>query len=550
MVVAGVPWGDAEAIGAAAFGDDTYKTVVSIANPKNITDFFISAKTSINFFLFFTSFEKIFIIFKKIFFERFICDILLQCQKGGKLMNKLKQCCAVFLFTLILSGCAQKTEVETVTVEEAIAVETSNIKLSGIKNEMIYAGKVNAKNSISVISKMAGKVSETFFDVGQNVSTGAVLFKLDENDVRNQIKQLEASLGQAETSIQSAKNSLETVTGGQYESQLVQLESSIANYTKQIENARVTSANAEIGLTNAQNNLDTVQKTYDSMKTLYAAGAIARNEFDKANTAYTQALAGVDTAKNSRDQAAIAIEQLETALENTKRSYELTKGQITDENRQKASLGVNTAEASKNTISVQLDIAQSTLKDTAVTSPISGVISVKNAKAGEFVSSQSPAYIVVDIDTVNVDVKVSELIINSLSTGKQVPVYIRSISEEPIMGEITTVSPSADQSGMFPVKVEIKNADHKIKPGMFANIHFVKEEKEGTYVLPRNVVLESANERYVFVADNGVARKAVVQTGIDNGKEIEVLSGINGEDNIIVKGQSYLSDGDKINVTN
>ena len=67
-------------------------------------------------------------------------------------------------------------------------------------------------------------------------------------------------------------------------------------------------------------------------------------------------------------------------------------------------------------------------------------------------------------------------------------------------------------------------------------------------VIDRDAVISKEGETYVFVDDNGTAVKKIVETGIDDGTSIQILSGINEGDMVVVKGQTYLSEGDILNV--
>ncbi len=453
----------------------------------------------------------------------------------------------VILIALLLMGCSAQETVEVKT-EAMVPVVISPATRGTIVKEMQYVGQITPSESISVSSKMAGKVKETFFDVGDRVEKDDVLFALDEKDIEDQLLQLDVQIRQAELGIKNAETSLSTVTGGQFEAQLLQQEISIQNAEKQIENSEIAISNAKIAVENAQLQLDNVTETYNSTSILYKAGTIARNEFEKAQLAYNQCLAALDQAKNTYSQALLGKDQAQQALAKARESYELTSGQIAQENTEKAALGVSSAEVTKDILLVQREVLTKTLTDTSVKSPISGTVGVRNAKPGEFTSNQAPAFVIVDLDTVNVEVKVSELLINRINAGDKVELIVRAADSEKFEGTITTVNPIADQTGAFPVKIRIQNSLGKLKPGMFAEVRFIREESGNAIILPRNTVMDSQNGSYVYANDNGFAKRLFVTTGIDNGTEIEILSGITEGDQIITTGQSFLNEGDKLDI--
>ncbi len=456
----------------------------------------------------------------------------------------------ILVLSFFLSGCGASATVSSETeAQEVIStpVEVYKAVPSSIKNTFVYAGQLEAKDTIAVLPKMQGKVKETYYEVGDAVSEGQTLFALDEKDIQDQIRTLQAQLNQASQGVASAQNSLNSVTGGQYESSLLQQQTAMENYQKQMDGALITIENAKVSLENAKLNLDNMNDKYNNIKLLYDSGTVSKNEHDNAKTAYEQSLFAYEQANNALTQAQLGYDQAKFALEQAQQSYNLTTGKITEDNKRSASIGVSSAQASANVIATQLQIARETLNDKVVKAPISGVVSVKNAKAGEYVSMQTPAYTIVNVTNLKVSVRVSELIINKLKVGDEIDLYVNSISDKPFTAKIKTISPAADQTNTYPVTLEIGNNDGLFKPGMFAEVHFVSEAKDNTIVLPINTVLEDNEGLYVFVNESGKAKRVAVTTGINNGKDIEILSGLNLNDEVVIKGQTYISNGDPIN---
>ncbi len=83
---------------------------------------------------------------------------------------------------------------------------------------------------------------------------------------------------------------------------------------------------------------------------------------------------------------------------------------------------------------------------------------------------------------------------------------------------------------------------------MFGEVSFVKDQSEKTIVLPVDSVITKGGEKYVFVLKDNKAVKTPVQTGIENGNEVEITSGLTENMDVVIKGQTYLEDGDHIEV--
>ena len=164
------------------------------------------------------------------------------------------------------------------------------------------------------------------------------------------------------------------------------------------------------------------------------------------------------------------------------------------------------ADAQLASIQVQMDNLKKNISDCTVTSPMTGVIATRGVEKGSFASQAAPAYTVMDLSTIKVEVSVSEQVLNTIQVGDKVSVLMTAASETPLTGTVATIAPAAEQTGMYTVKVELDNKDGKIKSGMMAEVSFTMAASDDTILLPRNAVIEKDNETYVYVINNGKAK--------------------------------------------
>ena len=549
-------------------------------------------------------------------------------------MKKLKPV-VLLAIALTLTGCTNDASPTSATVETiAVAVQTSTPYRTNIRREIPYSGQIQAQDSAMIVSRLAGRVQNVYFNVGDRVNAGDVLFRLDTSDIEDQLRQLDTQLRLSETGVSSAQAGLELVTGGQTQSQILQMQGSVDSQQMQIDNARISIENAlkqadnarinvdasvrqaenarlgiesstrqaenarlavnasirqaelaSIQLANAQNAFNNIETTYNNMRILFEAGVTTRNQMDELEMARNQALAGVDQAEIGHEQALAAIEQAEIGhqqalasveqaeivhsqalagvdqaqigygganlgLQQAQAGLNIMQGTIIAENQRSAMLGIEQAMASREAVVVQRDIAQGALDDAVVISPMSGIVSARNISAGDLISSQIAAYTIVDTDSVVMELRVTENIINQMYVGKDASVIIRSIQDEPFNGVISRINPVADHTSMFPISIEINNPAGVIRPGMFAETSFVREESLNTLVLNRSVVLSDETSNYVYIHENGVAVRRDVVTGVDNGHEIEIVEGLTDTDEVIVRGHNFVRHGEAINIVN
>ena len=243
--------------------------------------------------------------------------------------------------------------------------------------------------------------------------------------------------------------------------------------------------------------------------------------------------------KQARAAYAMAKANYENALANLARTKSLfEQGAVSQQQLEAAQTMVATGSPDSAAAAVQLMEAQ--LANTVITAPIDGIVASRSVEVGEM-AGQMPVMTIVDIDKVKVATSVTEGQVNKLQVGQTVDVIVNAVGDEPFAGTITTISPAADSlSSTFPITVEIPNAEHKLKPGMFAEIKLALESKEGVLVIPKQAVIDSGDKKYVYVVKDNKAIQADITTGIEDDARIEVVSGLQAGDMIVLSGHSKL----------
>lgn len=452
--------------------------------------------------------------------------------------NRKKSVLAMLLAgMLLISGCGSQAAAEVMAEETpATAVEVQAAQRSGIVSTLTYVGKVEANKSINISSKAAGTVESVNFDIGDEIKEGDVLFTLDSTTLEYEISIAQANLNKskasAELGLETSQRNLDN-----YQSNLEE------NYNSTLLNAESAVRSAEAALTSAETSLAIAIKNYKN--------AMDDNDDgdEYGNDIYTKSQ--MESFRSSITQARQAVEKAEDTLADAQAAYEAIKNAV-DQERASYEDGVKSAEitADLSASSISIEQLRNTLKDYTVTAPISGVVSARNIEEGMLLGSGSVPFTVVEMDIVKINVSVSEQVINSLFPGDAVSVYIKTVREEPFNGVITNVSPAADTTNTYPVKIELDNSDRLIKPGMFAEVTFVKDSKDNVFVVDKDAVLNDGERNYVYIVENGTAKKAYVTLGLDNGSEVEILDGLSANDKVVVMGQNFISDGDPVNVVN
>ena len=120
-----------------------------------------------------------------------------------------------------------------------------------------------------------------------------------------------------------------------------------------------------------------------------------------------------------------------------------------------------------------------------------------------------------------------------------------------LRGQVAQVSPVLDtESRMFKATLSIANDSLAIRPGMFMRVDVVVASKDSAIVIPKEVVIDRGETKHAFVVDKGLALERSLETGLSNRFEIEILSGLEIEEQLVVEGFETLRDRSKVKVTN
>ena len=188
--------------------------------------------------------------------------------------------------------------------------------------------------------------------------------------------------------------------------------------------------------------------------------------------------------------------------------------------------------------------------NTYVKAPFAGVISAKNYEDGELYGGQ-PILVLTQIDKLKALVAIPETYFPLVKAGMKLTVESKIYPNETFPATIEVVYPTIDPaSHTFQCKVVIPNASEKLRPGMYVTTT-LGLGKENTIVVPYQSVekLIGSNERFVFINENGYAKRVSVKLGQRFDEQIEIIAPeIQPGVEYIHKGQSKLVDGVKIEV--
>jgi len=192
-------------------------------------------------------------------------------------------------------------------------------------------------------------------------------------------------------------------------------------------------------------------------------------------------------------------------------------------------------------------------EDMIVRAPISGVIGLQQIKVGEQVTSSvgniNPVFTLYDVSRVKIYADVSEKDYSLIKKGTSALIKIDAFPDQTFQGQVTRIRPVIDPlSRTTQVEIVLPNPSQRIKPGMFAKVDLILIKKSKVLIIPFDVVL-GETDKYVFVSQSGKAVKKPIVLGLQQDDNIEVKSGLSGQDRVIVLGERVVKEGSSIKET-
>lgn len=387
-------------------------------------------------------------------------------------------------------------------------VSYTALKKTTIQNTVSVSGTVHSDNSHSVYTSLQYPVATISAYVGETVKKGDTLAVLDiaslEKDIKQQEYAVKSAEGSAAVALKKAKSDYE---------------SALSLYNNNLNSGIVT---AKSQLDTAKASLQTEQKTYEYDKFLYGSGQFSKMELDLEKAKLDQAQSTYDAANKS---LTVAQKKAKQDLQDAKDTYDDAVSKNSDKSQQ-----------------ITLEKLQQNLKDSVITAPADGVVTVNNAQVGAVAAGT--LFKIEDSGNLIVDTQIKEIDSSSVKPGGKVSIKTDATGNDATAGTVISVAPAATAETQgtsnvtFAVKVRVTGKNSKLKIGMKAKMDIVLQECTNIYAVPYDALVEKPDGTYtVFAAESS--------GGLYKAKVIPVKTGLETDVSVVISGEQ-LKDGMRI----
>ena len=258
-----------------------------------------------------------------------------------------------------------------------------------------------------------------------------------------------------------------------------------------------------------------------------------------ASEGYKEAEKGLEAAKENRNLTDITYHRYkklfdDKALSGQELDQVETRKKIAEIDYQRAQSSVERARAGLNEAKVYHSF-------TRITSPVSGIVTGKKTEVGSMAVPGMPLFTVEDNSAYRIEISADESLSGKIRTGMDATVFIESLNRV-INGKITDIVSSVDpMSRSFIVKIAIKGDG--LRNGLYGKVS-IPIGRKGAILVPKGAVVEKGQLTGVFtVARDSVMKYGLVRTGKLYGDKVEIISGLNPDDQVVVEGAERAVDG-------
>jgi HlyD family secretion protein len=375
--------------------------------------------------------------------------------------------------------------------------QTAKIERGNLTATIGATGTVRAVQSAVLIWQAAGTIDTVNVKIGDNVPANFVMAYLAKTSLPQSVIMAEADLADAQKSLDELMTSDTARAQAAIDLKAAQeAYDKAANYLHYLQNSRkVPQSETRLFLLTKRNTWMYLYKT----KTFKGP-------------------APEDWITDAENDLALKTSKLEDA----QRAYDrLNDGNMAD---------IKAAQA-------RVDAAQATLSLARVVSPFAGTVTEAYPLPGDQVSAGATAFRLDNLSSLLVDVKVSEVDINSVSIGQPVTLSFDAILGKEYHGEVVEVTQAgtADQGVVnFTITVELTDADSKVKPGMTAAVNIVVQEMKNALLVQNRAVRLVDGQRVVYVLDNGQPAQKDINLGASSDTMSVVTGGEVKEGDVII----------------
>ena len=365
--------------------------------------------------------------------------------------------------TVSLAGCGKGQQQKG---PMPLNVDVASAQRRDIATNITLDGQIAPLEQSTLAFQQSGPIAAVYVNVGDRVSAGELLAKIDDSTLRAQLSQAQAQAAQQSASAQGAQIGLP------------------------VQQQQNTAA-----LATAKAALDNAQLVYNQDLQLYKQGYVSQSQLESARSQYVQ-------AQNQYNNAQIGLRNNAVSAQN-----------------------VRAAQAGASAAAAQANVLRTQIGQTALFAPYDGVITQRLMDPGAMASPAAPVLAISRVASVWVNINVPDEDLAYVHPGSIVHFTSSSIPGKTFTARVNTVNAVPSQGTLsYLARIQMTNGGDVLRGGMLVTATLPKESHNNAIVVPRTAVAQSDKGNAVFIVNGDKAEEVPVNVGIQTDTLAEVTS--------------------------
>jgi len=368
--------------------------------------------------------------------------------------------------------------------------------------DLVLPSNIQAIEETAIYARTSGYVRERYVDIGERVAAGKVLAQIDTPELDQELSQARAALAQTRSGLAQARASLTQ--------------------------AQANLNQARAGLDQSKANEDFAGITAQRFTRLEHEELVAHQDADEKRTALAAARATTAVSQANVEAMQANLGALEASVEAAR------------------------ANVAANEANVQRLLALQSFQK--LEAPFAGIITARGIDRGALITSGSgssaspPLFRIAHVENLRIFVNVPQTFVRSIVPGQEVRILVPEYPQRPFVGKIASTAGALDPtSRTLLTEVRLRNDDHALMPGMYAQVKFSLAPAEDVWMVPATALIaRAAGPQVVTVRGDGTAHYLAVQLGRDLGQFVEIISGLTGKERLVVSPPDGLKEGSRV----
>ncbi len=411
----------------------------------------------------------------------------------------------------------------------AISVQVAYPEAETLERQTEFAGRLEAAQSVRVYPEVGGTVTKTYFNAGDTVKKGDLLFELDDTTAQTALKKAELEYQKTLADIASAESgSANAQAELDYQTKITSAQN---NYEKARASLELELEDPDFSMSDykkARKKYKDAQDAYDTDPTdeTYAALVAAEREYENELDQYG--------SRTKYDNYYTAFETAYDNYEAALKAYDIYKSMTTGEDAAARDITRSQAE-------LAYEEKQKAVNDHKVYAPVSGIVAAKNVSDYNVISTQTSSYVISQDGLPTVSFNLSEDGALAMTLGA--PVVVTYNGRE-YGAEVIELSPEADAStGLYAAKAQFTEDIGATRSGAVVKVMAITAQEKDALTVPIDNIYYEGNQPYLYIYDNGTARRVDVTIGMMTADKVSVTAGIKADDAVITTWHPRLADG-------